>query len=83
VADLCIFGFNRVGVRLRPYVPVFGQDVVGTVMVGGVDFRFEVFEEQQLLQRLFTTRTDPEGKDVFGVSINCQPQPELAVFFPT
>jgi len=45
VADLCVFCLNRIGMRFGLYVPVLWQDVIGAVMVGGVNIRSEVVQE--------------------------------------
>ncbi len=81
VADLGIFGLHRVGMCFGAYVPVFWQNIVGTIVVGGVHIRRESPHEHEPLQRFATTTADPEGHDVPDVSINSQPQPELPLFF--
>ena len=81
VTDLGIFGLHRVGVRFGAYVPVFRQDIIGSVVVGGVHIRRELPHKHEALQRFATTTADPEGHDILDVSINSQPQPELPLFF--
>lgn len=83
MADLRVLTLDRIGVRFGLNMPIFWQDAVGAIMVGSVNFCPKIIHEQHLFQRFSTTRTDPEGKDFAGISVNCQPQPELAVFFPT
>lgn len=83
MAYLRVFCLHSVGMRFGANMFFFRQDVVGAIMVSSVHVRAKIIEKQQLLQRLSTTRTDPEGEDILGISVNSQPQPELAVFLPT
>ena len=83
MADLGVLGFHRVGVCFGTDMFFFRQNVVGTIMVSSVHICAQIMQKEQLFQRLSTTRTDPEGEDIFGISVNSQPQPELAVFLPT
>ena len=81
MADLRVLGFDGVGMRFGADMLFFRQDIIGAIIVGSIYICRQIAHEHKPFQRFATTTTDPEGHDIFEVSINSQPDPELLLFF--
>ena len=83
VADLAVFAFNSEGVRLADKPSFFRQPPIGPDVIRRITQRVEMVIKEHVFQRFSTTTTNPAADDVAGISVNSQPHPDVAVFFPT